>query len=152
MSEPPETPITVSRTPGGPVLHGSAVEIAGRGVLIVGPSGSGKSALALRLMALGARLIGDDGVSARVTPEAVHLSPPPAIAGRIEARFVGILAAETASAPLALVVDLSRPETDRLPRPHEARLESHTFPCLHAVESSHFPAAIVQYVRGGRYA
>jgi len=152
MSGLPETEIPLTRTADRLLAHGTAVALAGRGILILGPSGSGKSALALALMALGARLIGDDRVEVRVTPEAVFLSPPPELAGRIEARFVGILGAETASAPLVLVVDLGRTETQRLPEPHAARLESHTFPCLHAVASGHFPAAIAQYVKGGRCA
>lgn len=41
-------------------IHGSAVEINGRGYLICGPSGAGKSTLAAGLVALGARLISDD--------------------------------------------------------------------------------------------
>lgn len=41
-------------------IHGSAVEIDGRGYLICGPSGAGKSTLAAGLVAIGARLISDD--------------------------------------------------------------------------------------------
>lgn len=42
------------------ILHASCVALDGRGLLILGPSGSGKSALALELMALGADLVADD--------------------------------------------------------------------------------------------
>ncbi|MFM5886059.1 MAG: HPr kinase/phosphorylase, partial [Novosphingobium sp.] len=46
------------------VLHqATAVAIGGRGVLIEGAPGSGKSSLALALIDRGAALIGDDGVA-----------------------------------------------------------------------------------------
>ena len=42
------------------LVHGTTVEIAGQAVLIRGPSGSGKSDLALRLIDGGAQLVADD--------------------------------------------------------------------------------------------
>ena len=42
------------------MLHATTVALAGQGVLILGPSGSGKSGLALQLMAMGAELVADD--------------------------------------------------------------------------------------------
>ena len=42
------------------MVHGSAVAIDGNGVLLLGPAGSGKSDLALRLIDRGAKLICDD--------------------------------------------------------------------------------------------
>ena len=56
-------------------LHASAVAIEGRAVLITGPSGSGKSGLALDIIALGARLVADDGVILRREGERLILSP-----------------------------------------------------------------------------
>ncbi len=44
---------------------GRAVALAGRGILILGASGSGKSALALALVAGGAALVADDRVATR---------------------------------------------------------------------------------------
>ena len=41
-------------------VHGTTVARAGRAVLILGASGTGKSALALQMIALGARLVADD--------------------------------------------------------------------------------------------
>ena len=41
------------------LLHASCVAVAGRAVLITGPSGSGKSSLALTLLAHGAALVAD---------------------------------------------------------------------------------------------
>ena len=48
---------------GALTLHATCVAVEGRGVLITGPSGSGKSSLALALMAHGARLVADDRVT-----------------------------------------------------------------------------------------
>ena len=42
------------------VLHASCVELSGTGVVLLGPPGSGKSDLALRLIDGGARLVSDD--------------------------------------------------------------------------------------------
>ena len=87
-------------------LHASAVVWHGRGVLLRGASGSGKSALALRLLQAGARLVADDLVT--VSAERGRLiacSPRPS--GLIEARGLGIFhLAAAATAPLALAVDL----------------------------------------------
>jgi len=102
-------------------VHGTCVELSGMGVLLRGPSGSGKSDLALRLIDSGARLVADDRVDLRVSGPALTATPPRPIAGRIEVRGIGIIddipvAAETR---LGLVVDLVPPQAmERLPEPH----------------------------------
>lgn len=99
-------------------LHASAVSVAGNGLLILGASGSGKSGLALRLMALGADLVADDRVSLRREGDALVASPPAALAGRIEARGIGILrVVHVHSAPIALAVDLDATPEARMPQP-----------------------------------
>lgn len=109
-------------------LHASAVAVAGRACLITGASGSGKSTLAIEMIALGAELIADDRVDVRRDGDGLVLSAPPAIAGLIEARGVGILRlTPRARAPLALIVDLDRAEPERLPEPR--RLELLGVPC-----------------------
>jgi len=145
-----DTEIEATRAHGRVLARGTAVAVDGKGVLIVGPSGSGKSALALSLIALGATLIADDRVEV-TAGEDLTLSPPHEIAGKVEARFLGILGAATTSAPLALVVDLERREMHRLPPPRTVVFEGRSVPLLHAVESAYFPAAILQYLKGGRY-
>jgi serine kinase of HPr protein (carbohydrate metabolism regulator) len=84
----------------------SCVAIGGRGVLIEGEPGSGKSSLALALIDRGAVLIGDDGVTLRPRGGRLLASPPPNIAGLIEVRNVGLVRLATTSAPLALVIRL----------------------------------------------
>jgi serine kinase of HPr protein (carbohydrate metabolism regulator) len=72
-------------------VHATCVAIRGRGVLIRGPSGSGKSDLALRLIDRGAALLGDDYVVVEARVGALIARPAPNIAGRIEVRGVGIV-------------------------------------------------------------
>ncbi len=123
----------------------------GRGVLILGPSGSGKSALALQLIAFGAILVSDDRTEITRSDDRLTASVPPSIAGLIEARGVGILWAEHAGpVPLGLIVDLGQPEAGRLPQRHEHTLLGLTLPCLHNPANMHFAAAIHVYMRGSR--
>ena len=73
------------------LLHATAVAINGAGVLLLGPSGSGKSDLALRLIDRGAVLISDDGVLVDAGSPIPILRTAPNIAGMIEMRGVGIV-------------------------------------------------------------
>lgn len=98
-------------------LHASAVAIDGKGVLLLGASGAGKSDLALRLIDGGAVLVADDRVDIEPGGGALVLSAPEKLAGMIEVRGLGIvrLAHET-KVSLSLIVDLVKPEDiERLP-------------------------------------
>ena len=103
-------------------LHASCVALGDRGVLITGPSGSGKSDLALRLIDGGARLVADDLTTVRAEAGALVALAPPRLAGRIEVRGIGIL--PVPSVPhvrLALDVALApSAEIERLPEPEHA--------------------------------
>lgn len=90
------------------LLHtASCVAIGGRAVLIEGPSGSGKSSLALALIDRGATLIGDDGVRLEVRGARLHAFPPPNIAGLLEVRNLGLITFPTTEdLPVALVLRL----------------------------------------------
>lgn len=98
-------------------IHATTVAIAGRGVLISGPSGSGKSDLALRLIDRGAVLVADDRTRITGGDGRVLGGAPDAIAGRLEVRGLGILRLECdADVPLALCIELGD-EPERLPAP-----------------------------------
>lgn len=86
-------------------IHATAVGVKGQGVLLVGPPGSGKSDLALRLIDRGATLVADDRVH---LDAAGCLHPPANLAGLVEVRGIGILAMPHAAGIRAmLLVDLS---------------------------------------------
>ncbi|MPQ95723.1 HPr kinase/phosphorylase [Thioclava sp. JE_KL1] len=135
-------------------LHASAVALdPERGVLIRGASGSGKSLLALRLMALGVSLVADDRVDLRTEGGALIASAPEPIAGRIEARGVGILRADHLSqARITLLVDLDREEVERLPTCRKDRVLGVNLPLVLRVQHGHLDVAILQWLKGGRWA
>lgn len=91
-----------------PPIHATSVAIRGRAVLILGKSGAGKSDLALRLIDRGAVLVADDCTQLRHDAEGRLLaSAPPAIAGRLEVRHLGIVGmAWQDDVPVALAVQL----------------------------------------------
>lgn len=133
------------------VLHASCVDWRGTGVLILGRSGSGKSALALQLIAFGATLVSDDRVQVTAKNGTLVARAPAQIKGLIEARGVGILRADTvAQTTLTLAVDLDQHAPDRLPDAHVFELYDHALPCLHRVDAPHFAAAVFQALKGGR--
>ncbi len=86
----------------------TCVAIEGRGVLIAGAPGSGKSSLALALIDRGAVLVGDDGVVVDPRDGRLVATPPPRIAGKLEIRNVGLVDLPTTEAPVALVIRLDR--------------------------------------------
>ena len=95
--------------------HASTVAADGRAVLITGPSGSGKSDLALRLIDRGFTLVSDDQTIVRRDGSRLIASAPPNIAGKLEIRGVGIVEMDTVKdVPVALVVQLTS-EIERLP-------------------------------------
>jgi serine kinase of HPr protein (carbohydrate metabolism regulator) len=96
-------------------LHATSVAINGKAVLIMGPSGSGKSDLALRLLDRGAVLISDDQTLVRQTEGQLLANSFGTIKGKMEVRGIGIIARDTASdVPVALIIDL-RGATERFP-------------------------------------
>jgi HPr kinase/phosphorylase len=93
-------------------IHASCVAIAGDGVLLTGPSGSGKSDFAMRLLSQGAALVADDRVDLWAKDGVLHAAPPPRLAGLIEVRGVGVVSAQALGAAVTpdcavrLAVDL----------------------------------------------
>jgi serine kinase of HPr protein (carbohydrate metabolism regulator) len=111
------------------LVHGTCLAVGGHGVLLRGKPGSGKSALALRLIdepglgtgqrLLAAHLVADDQVVLTAGHGGVLASAPEALAGLLEVRGLGLLRlAHQPSVHLALLVDLApRASIERLPDP-----------------------------------
>lgn len=106
-----------------PTIHASAVLIGASAVLIQGPSGSGKSRLAMALLEAAqrgslrfARLVGDDRVHIEARHGRLVIRPAGPLAGLIEVRGLGIR--QVAHEPVAvagLVVELGVENAKRLP-------------------------------------
>ena len=97
------------------LLHAGCVSIEGRGVLVLGASGSGKSDLMLRLIDRGATLVADDYCELRAVDGRLFARAPANIAGRMEVRGIGLIALpalDEAAVALAIRVDAPVP---RLP-------------------------------------
>lgn len=137
---------------GGLTRHASCIALEGAGLLILGPSGSGKSALALAMIGLGAKLVSDDLVALEVEEGALMARcPRPALQGVIEARGIGLLRAPfVAEVPVALVVDLGQPETDRLPPRRRTVIAGVSLPLVLQPQNDHLALALSLYLRGGR--
>ncbi|MBF9030829.1 serine kinase [Rhodobacterales bacterium HKCCE3408] len=132
-------------------VHGTAVAIRARAVLVIGPSGAGKSALALELMAHGAGLLADDLVMIRDGDEIVVAAPSGA-RPMIEARGIGLLNAPLTPGPLplALVVDLGRSETERLPPARHIAGRSARVPLILGRDRPSLAPVILHYLAHGR--
>ena len=97
-------------------VHASCVAFEGKGVLLRGPPGAGKSDLALRAIEAGARLVADDLVALDLRGDRVWARALPRADGRLEVRGVGIVRLPALDgAELVLLADLAGPE--RLPEP-----------------------------------
>jgi len=125
--DPPDLTMTgAKRVSSGETLHATCVAFGARGVLLLGPSGSGKSDLALRaVFEQGAKLVADDRVRlVRRGNRLIASAPPEAaaagLAGAIECCGLGILGLppghRRARVPLLLAIALAPPgEVERLP-------------------------------------
>ena len=103
------------------------------GVLLLGPPGSGKSDLALRLIDAGFALVADDRVDIEIGAGGAFASAPAALAGLLEVRGIGIirLGRGVPRARIALAVTLSpRAEQERLPEPARTALAGHAVPTV----------------------
>ncbi|MGX9966427.1 HPr kinase/phosphorylase [Roseomonas sp. F4] len=127
-------------------LHGSCVALDWgpdwEGVLILGPSGSGKSDLVLRLLGRGFTLVADDQVALATAQGTLRASAPAPLRGMLEIRGLGLMQdlPVASDVPLRLVVQLLPPNAalPRLPEPDHHEMLGHALPkvALHGLEPS----------------
>ena len=102
-------------------LHATALVVAGCGVLIEGPAGSGKSSLAAALLRQAGlrgwfgRLVGDDRVGLTVAAGRLVARPHPALAGLLERRGTGLVSLDHEPACVVHLVVRLLPATDGAP-------------------------------------
>ena len=98
------------------VIHASSIEISGKGVVILGKSGAGKSSLAIKLVSMGAKLISDDQTHFNLKEDKIIISKPESTPNLIEARGIGLIKAPfVKSATLFCFVKITDLELKRLP-------------------------------------
>lgn len=110
--------------PGQQLVYGTCVALGPVAALLRGPSGSGKSDLALRFVMetpphLAASLVSDDQILLERAGDLLIARPPATIAGKLEVRGIGIVELPScAEAELRLVIRLAAPaDVPRLPEP-----------------------------------
>ncbi len=102
-------------------IHGTLISVDGKGVLLKGESGSGKSDLALRFIKNEkAKLVADDRVDIDISDNRVIGKAPLILKGKLEVRNIGIIedVETTNQVDVFLCVELvkNRECLDRLPQ------------------------------------
>ncbi|MCP5085965.1 MAG: serine kinase [Rhodobacteraceae bacterium] len=132
-------------------MHATVVVLNDKGLLILGAPGSGKSGLALQLLAVGAELVADDQASLRETEAGIEATAPDSLVGKIEARCMGILKVEfRPSALIVAVVDLDEAETNRLPPCRRINIGTQEIDLIHGQNVPNLAPALMTRLKGQR--
>jgi serine kinase of HPr protein (carbohydrate metabolism regulator) len=139
------------------VLHATTLSLlvgpAWRGVLIVGPSGIGKSDMALRAMQSGCQLVSDDYSCVWRSGEHLYAAPPETIDGKMEIRGLGIMS-DLPRRPMTRINLVALAQTDpvdRLPEAEVTPILAINIPTirLNPREASSVPKLVTRLRRGG---
>ncbi len=149
--------------------HGTCVAMKSRGLLIIGQSGAGKSAVALALLGLGCDLVCDDcvclsvensgegGVENSEQTDVIIATPPAGAKPMIEARGIGLLNAPlipltplSSKTRLIAVVDMDSASETRLPPREYATLQNSRIDLIRGANQMNLHFALLQYFIHGR--
>ena len=120
---------------GSLVVHASCVDVNGSGVLIVGRSGSGKSSLAINLIALGSKLVADDQCELVRKNNSFRISKPASLPKSIEIRGVGLVSVPMVNeTSLDWVVNMDEVEKERMPTPRFTEIGGFRVPTVFGKE------------------
>ena len=120
---------------GSLIMHASCVDVNGSGVLIVGRSGSGKSSLAINLLALGSKLVADDQCELIRKNNGFRISKPASLPKSIEIRGVGLVSVPVVNeTSLDWVVNMDEVEKERMPTPRFTEIGGFRVPTVFGKE------------------
>ncbi|MFM9972969.1 MAG: HPr kinase/phosphorylase [Beijerinckiaceae bacterium] len=119
------------------IIHGCAIAVGGRGLLVLGDSSAGKSSLLARMLAdwpFGkVRLVADDRVKLVRHGKQIVARPHAAIVGQFEIRGYGIMQMEPLEAVVIHgVIKIAPTPLSRLPEPDElfTSVSGQRLPCI----------------------
>ena len=116
---------------GSLIMHATCVDINGSGVLIVGRSGSGKSSLAINLLALGSTLVADDQCELVKKNNRFRISKPASLPNSIEIRGVGLVSVPmVVETSLDWVVNMDEAEKERMPDLRFTEIDGYKIPTV----------------------
>ena len=112
-------------------MHATCVDVNGSGVLIVGHSGSGKSSLAINLLALGSKLVADDRCELVKKNNGFRISKPASLPNSIEIRGIGLVSVPmVVETSLDWVVNMDEAEKERMPDLRFTEIDGYKIPTI----------------------
>jgi HPr kinase/phosphorylase len=125
------------------IMHATCVDINGSGVLIVGRSGSGKSSLAINLIALGSTLVADDQCEIVKKNKKLSVFKPTSLPSSIEIRGVGLVSVPmVVETSLDWVVNMDEAETQRMPDLQFTEIDGYRIPTIFGKNMDDFASRI----------
>ena len=112
-------------------MHATCVDVNGSGVLIVGHSGSGKSSLAINLLALGSKLVADDQCELVKKNKKFCVFKPASLPNSIEIRGIGLVSVPmVVETSLDWVVNMDEAEKERMPDLRFTEIDGYKIPTI----------------------
>ena len=132
-------------------IRASGVCFEKKGVLILGKSGSGKSSLALSLVANGAQLVCDDRAQLQVKNEILMMTKPPSLPSALEVRGLGLIKIPLITeARVDLIIDMGLTSDSRLGG-HKMELVGVEIPCVKGQNFYGLSDAIIVWSKYGGF-